>query len=220
MSSLLRLTSKYGIPHLRRDVINGLAICFPAHLDKWLDIYCQGSTTFNPLSTIQLPLNPHLLECLYLFLDMDLPFLLPALCLRIFETTSYFDICANITRLDALQFILKGRGHLREGLDRTAHLWLDTHLVCRDDACHAVRLVFQSTLSQSESVLQCIVPKDSLKGFLEDRNGLLCEACLANFDNKYHDGVGNFWENLPEYFGLNNWDVLRKQQQKGQTSPI
>jgi hypothetical protein len=201
---ILKLSTKYDIPHLRHSAIAHLSKIYPTTLAEWDQREkALRSASYPPLAVLELVHS------------MDIPQILPAVFYDCSTQTNeaLVDVIsgsaqmANIVRtcLDARQALLKETltgiyGFLYEG----------ALFGCRNhEKCAQARLSWMKEMtfaSHGGGPLVCAAEVDWTK-----YEGWSCLFCFHRARKCYLDAREKLWNNLPSFFDLPAWDQLQDQ---------
>lgn len=217
ISSLLRLSAKYGIGSLRCEIIVALHRLFPLSLDKWDEVYSPYPPEGYPgYYTSPLGQDWRLVEYLYLCLDHDLAFFVPAVALRLCQVYPPLVLLTRVTRIDAMALIMKGRIQALDALEPYLHQWLNENSACEDEnQCKNARLRFLKSASRHSGSLQCLVPYEVLLNQV-DNSWSVCGNCIDDFRDMYQQGRGDYWDRVPSFFGSASDECETLQNRLGQ----
>jgi hypothetical protein len=166
---------------------------------------------FKKLSDDQLPLY------LNLALDMDLPFLIPAIYLRFIMTRDMGSMCGSIDRIDALRAAVNGRTAITRSLHDNIYSSLTVDDECDGDSdCLARRLRCLRTETYVQGAMRDLFQPS--ERFYEDleHEYVLCEDCMQHCKANYPEDRYALWGCLPGYFGYGRkWEPLEKQLESG-----
>ena len=204
VAGVLRLSTKYQVPHLRRRAILHLITAYPTSLQAWDDR--------NSKRTI--PATPYVpFAVLELARLTDVEAILPA-AMYCCCTTSIKDIFDGVpwggSQLDMTwadkRTCIIGRQELLSAKQNTISAFLKPGNVpmCQaHDACNTGRLktVFTNTDDEYCDPLWDRFDWDKF-------SQVVCPACLSASKSSYEQARKELWNNLPSIFNLRNWTEL------------
>lgn len=217
-ATLLHMSSKYQAHGLRSQILEYLRPYFPTTLDGWWAKKRKSGerNPFSRRSTVIALANaaehaaPHLLPAAFLLLNRYYESL---------EQSWYIGKLGGkpvVLHASLKDTFLRGREKL-DILARTtvySRIFLyqrgDSDRTWYDLKCQPGVLATMEKLKGYRS--GCIInPFEFSKDNPAWSPSLLCSSCLANLEHDYRVGTRQLWKQLPEVFGLPNWDVLQKQ---------
>lgn len=213
---MLELGTKYEITHLRHDAIVILAKMFPPHLYQFDQIYPSDRRLLANDSTF---LDKDLPSILTVARKFGLTFLLPALYLRVWMTTTLEDIWGAGLGLSELRDVVMARSRIIDRVSWMVKSWLplDTDHCDGGTRCLWERhKVFEGeVLFDTGSRLRGILlEKGELESVYRDNLDRMCSKCrttirLVDFGRK------NFWNRLPIALDLGSWEALDERGKTG-----
>jgi hypothetical protein len=216
--SLLRMGNKYSINRLRRTAIAMLHQFFPTTLANWDQVYLAQDfdhDSFEP--------DHDLLALLEIALDLDLEFLVPAICLRICMLMNLNTICDCVERQDLVIRLVKGRAAIIDQIRSTLYSWIP---VRHDhgpgsDPCSQCSPLFLEGERQAIKPLSGLLRPKHLLGLGQALPPLdFCHSCRLACDHDYPQCRETFWSRLPDYFHCAPWAALEDGYHRGQITAL
>ncbi|KAJ7594567.1 hypothetical protein C8J56DRAFT_821382 [Mycena floridula] len=231
VATLLRMSTKYQVSHLRKDLLRGLSISWPSSLAEWdmrESLATSDNGAYDPRN-----LYPHPTLIINLARDIGATELLPSAFydLSRYPPSQIISGCSNedstIHRLSPADLMdaLKGREHASRFLSTfivnemegrapaTACVYQKHSDMSRRRTCQATfeAITFEILRDNNENV--CHRSSDPLFAImdavlLQSRTSQLhsdllpCEPCQLEFRSVVEFNRETFWRKLPEWFGV------------------
>lgn len=228
LSSLLRLSTKYDVPHIRRRAISALQHYFPTTLSAYYNARERRRThATGGVSTYFLLAN----TCREAKADVLLPSILYSCSAQ--QLASILDGVPDLSRggttvhvelsHENKRAVVQSR-HQLAALARTVTLrWLyfsDQEGEgggrgggggggCRDARCVAIRRKVGAKLLEGRASDGFVNPLSPFHdAFVELIDGDCCEACQRALERCVEGGREEVWQKVPAVFRLGSWDAL------------
>ncbi|KAJ7751690.1 hypothetical protein B0H16DRAFT_1691275 [Mycena metata] len=211
---ILRLAHKYDVPYLRRRALDHLGPIFPTHLTR----YDDRKSSDWPLTAVNIDRR---FAAIRTATEVGALWLLPV---------AYYDLCRqDMQRLisneswkdfgeDLQRACLIGHSAQRQHLLKILgflYVVKQSGGSCRDwTVCNTVRLTAVSTPVLSA---HSAYPVDIWGGqnWLTLKEAELCNSCLAESKALHAAARQEFWDQLPQMFGLPGWAELEEMKRVG-----
>jgi len=211
VKSVLHLSLKYDVPYLRRRAQLHLSTTFPTTLSAWK---VRDETRTIP------PVENTPFAALLLARQFDLPWLIPSILYCIsthaFEKTLdhalwgeeqiFMDWVDKRMSILGRQKILLRQAGITMAMARLGGVELPG---CTGEAntCQSTRLSCANILGRWDVAGFLDYPEEHRKIFTT-----FCSTCLAQFEELCDANCEMLWNDLPEIFGLPDWEVLEKER--------
>ncbi|KLO06812.1 hypothetical protein SCHPADRAFT_1002099 [Schizopora paradoxa] len=208
ITAILVLSTKYAFESIRTDVIGHLLKHYPMTLSEFDMVDDDQATVFQDLRCFQ-----HF-KLLKAALVADADVLLPGL----FYVCSDFDLGHIAQSLretldkESTWRLLKGRDHLSLAFKRIQWIYLS-----ESEACVKLHAPNQPTFDQfrlkdpeATAVFDTLTLKDvSGDKLVSTWPHRVCTNCGERLEKLINEEREKIWEELPSYFALPDWDILR-----------
>nr|GAT55223.1 predicted protein [Mycena chlorophos] len=211
VSSVLRLSDKYGVDGLRARALGHLSAVHPTNLDDFKALPIAG----NPLVDSLYDAGA---DVVALARRLSLDWLLPSAFYRLCQSHIHDLIfTADLSIADKQRWLTGYR--LLEGRENNAlleFLWTpERYIGCeRDsDTCAEERMAYRKkTLEWGTLTTIELLPNLPLDVWEEnDWNRLdVCDVCLESMKEQFNNARQAFWQKVPKIFDLPEWAVLEK----------
>ncbi|KDQ49707.1 hypothetical protein JAAARDRAFT_616720 [Jaapia argillacea MUCL 33604] len=216
VAAVARLSTKYACSDLRYRATLHLASVFPFSPTNWA---IRDKTRLIP------PFEGELAAYLKLAFECDLKIILPALYYSacqgpLADALKAFDSVRHSTNLDVSPAFLLGRDRLRYAENQSASAYLLQRnptfwcvLGCdveegflRDRAEALVRSTASASAEQKTYAQCCIRHHHPVEGHHSK-----CYWYCTFIEQSIEASRNSVWEKLPEFFGLSDWETLKKE---------
>jgi len=225
--SLLRLGTKYDVPHLKESTISVLEHIFPSTLGEWdetdeireeLNEQCwpwDFMTANSAREHLVLHILPAaLLECSTFKLQ------------AVVDGQQFGDTLYNLN-FENKRAVILANPHLHH-INRTqAFRFLHDHLTrsrscATKDDCRRIRMEIVAEHDEEDpSMGMILIPSHGAFSTLQVRmkSDGYCGSCIGYDKIIFHEEREEIWKQLPSLFGLPDWDALRPSISSSDVSP-
>ncbi|KAF7299353.1 BTB domain-containing protein [Mycena indigotica] len=207
--SVLRLSKKYDLPAFRKESIRRLRGDLPSKLEDFRKLPVAGWLYLGEVSDVQLS------RTIALAKELCLWSILPAAFYGLIESIFNHDGSYRPVGLSLADEIslLKGYARLtRLNTEAPNRAWLEAESPCVPcDDC-LFRTLCRSRCASLRSTLQAqqAGPGAVFSGWDENWSDEFCGPCIKAAKEAYNDKQLEIWKQLPSFFGLPDWEELRK----------
>ncbi|KDQ49709.1 hypothetical protein JAAARDRAFT_42644 [Jaapia argillacea MUCL 33604] len=211
VAGVARLSTKYESPHLLQRAIDHLVSTFPSSSAAW---------NFRKDSRLIPPIPDEFATYLRLALECNIQIILPALyfyaCqLPVAETMRALHSVQQSTETDLSTNFVVGRDRLREA--ETTHtlaflIWGFRFPGCSQNCntSQGLAKARSEALKRSTGTETYVQWCITHAGEVGAHHGF-CKTCCKTIEEGIQGGREKVWEKLPEFFGLSDWETLRKE---------
>lgn len=221
MAAVLRLSTKYEAPQLRRRAIDLLSTAYPSTLAAWDN---RSKTRLVP------PFEGEICAILSLAIENDVRVVLPGL----FRAASKRSLPTMLNELHNLQLnegtrqnviekFVVGRDSLRQA--EVKHILPFLELSFYRPACrNANDCLIKLTNQRNASFIKLMDPTESYQKWCDENPTSvgetlhLCDLCSGLVKESISAGRQKIWEGLPEMYGLPGWETLVAENDIGEDS--
>ncbi|KAF7296479.1 BTB domain-containing protein [Mycena chlorophos] len=212
LSGVLRLSHKYDIAHFRQGCLRRLKCEYPHTLadfnktaDNWVYIDVPNDTSPNLVAA----------EVINLAQEIGVWSILPAAFYALATAEipdDPFSLTSNLRRSEDAIAALTGRLAMMRSYHESPLKWLDRKIIpcdaCPQKAeCAAERTRLLAALGTRPVIVAAFfVEWEMVKG---DRFKL-CTSCATRAREIFEDAKLEYWNKLPSYFGLPDWEELKR----------
>lgn len=211
ITALLLLSTKYDFGSIRRDVIGHLLKHYPTTLSEFDAVDDDDATAFHDCR------YSHHFELLKVALAAEADILLPGLFYACsdFTVSAILNVLGEMLDKQNIRKLLEGRDRLGIAMKRVQWVYLS-------ESEHCVKLHGPSLNSVHPDRFRLKDPDPSSvfdEHALKDISGKIlsslwpnrfCQACKGRAEQRIEEEREKVWQELPTYFALSTWDVLRK----------
>jgi hypothetical protein len=184
-------------------------------LHEWYLLFAANTPETQYVSTT-FPTDADLIAYLELAMQFNLYFCVPTICLRLCMVMDAAAICDNVSSVDALKLIVKGRAQLLGDKESTLHAWIYNDDEPNESRCRMDRLRLARTVSKFDhSCTQVLQPIETYVEDLRLAYPNICYSCMYELKDNYYDSCQRLWDALPGYFSCENWEALMQQYETG-----
>ncbi|KAJ7602765.1 hypothetical protein FB45DRAFT_1072642 [Roridomyces roridus] len=210
---VLRMSHKYGVDPLRKRALAHIALFHPTTIDEY------ELTAANPLPSShwmeELLRREGGLPMIPLARQLSLDWMLPVAFYRVCQHAKEAHVLHDLSADDQLRYILACRmletGEVSKILN---FLWMPIDECSNDDppTCNRIRIGYRRFAEERRVVSADLASKLPLdvwtsKDCSEMR---VCAPCLRAMMDAHGAAKRSFWDRLPSFFGLPNWEELEK----------
>ncbi|KAH8119631.1 hypothetical protein DFH11DRAFT_1783342, partial [Phellopilus nigrolimitatus] len=203
--ALLRLSTKYAVDNIRKEVIDHLAMVYPSTLAE-----CDAVHEGKMASVLFRPFRQHDFALLSLARACSADILLPAL---FYECASHSVDTILDYKPDGswpgwigndLGVCLAGRHKLLVAIRETVFKFLDapspTDCVSSRSSCFTAKQTRYVENYMFFTINPAVFRRELIK--------ILCSSCQSALKSSLEEGRNELWKKLPEFFGLPKWEIL------------
>ncbi|TCD62078.1 hypothetical protein EIP91_007500 [Steccherinum ochraceum] len=211
LCSILRLSTKYNVVHIRRRAIEALQHYFPTTLSAYYNARERRRLSSGGVSTYFLLAN----TCREANANVLLPSILYSCSAQQLDTILDGVPDSHQGRVELSH---KNKSAVIQSRHQLAHLartgtlrWLYSGEGCSDKRCVAIRRRVGARLLEGRSIDGFVNPLSTFNDALVELiDGDCCEACQNAVERCVDNGREEVWKKVPSVFGLGSWDVLVK----------
>ena len=211
--AILKLSTKYEVAYLRKRALAHLCLSYPLSLDQW-NRRQEVSTLAAELEVDAWPgSTSKTLKVIEVAKKLDIPWILPAAYYDC--STASLELLLNYSKWNDGSIDLDTKNSILIGYHKQAtstHSKMLEFLYCdpldncmQKEVCGEERRRFYGATQQWSITKPLEVMVD---GDWECYLGDLCELCLGVSKVLFEKARKEFWERLPEIYGLPKWEVL------------
>ncbi|KAF7299338.1 BTB domain-containing protein [Mycena indigotica] len=214
LCAVLRLSKKYDIAGFRKRCVKLLKTTFPSSLEQLDDVVgfqWRGLSVKVDADTAEV-----CVQIINLAREVGLYSVLPSAFYTILhwqhgESGRQDKHIANLEHKEDQFKYLKACNTIIRCYEATPLVWLSSQSGISWDGClHHL----QCSAQRKALLLELLSAPDQVLGFLDEWNDewdqKMCALCAEKAKPVYETTRIKCWEKLPEYFGLDDWDTLRK----------